>query len=225
MISCVLKRNFAVSAKEKSFPLALKKFKEIRVYDVIVDNDSLLKRVVGKHEEEKVFDCNGKGQYRLISKFLTVERIENEFDIPTPKLICGTISGPCKYVKKHDQEDISMNKISLAPRYLLFDKLANYFHVDRKRIQVGSVIGCLKSGKFYRLKEFVKVWSQDYGGESYDSSYYVGNEIFQGEKDTWVENGGKEETFNVGVWAMETQQYYPVLNDPTSKENRIKAQF
>lgn len=221
------KRHFSISTNTKSFSYVLKKFEDINVYDVVAcQTERTLKRVVGKHINEVVhYSKEDKlSKFRMVSRYFDAEDISTEIDLPTRNMLEGRISGAMQVMERTDLKKIGCDEITFWPTYLVLD----WNSVDKKRerifgerarffqrfcfeLQVTDIVRTFQDGKYYEVMEFVKSKATEYGGSTYNSSYFKVVEIFP--SDCGFSQGDTVYKLYVGDWAMEKIVYYAVLND------------
>lgn len=194
----------------KSRKFTIKTFDDVKIGNIITSpNDRNLYYIFEKHIEERKW-TNNTSKISYIFEHLKGEPIDLDKVIPK---IEGPISGTLQNIDRANTKTFLRNQIFFKPYYLTLDKDDNTKYFHDIELKEGNIVLNLNDNKYYLLLSFQVSEAMEYGGATYDSSYF--NVVEVDPKNNFeIIDIQKIMKLNVGDWSMSHAAYYAVVDEP-----------
>ena len=207
--------------------ISLKKYADVLIGDVmsvLVNGSATKYRVIKKCHEENLYKSGtNEGCFKQNRKYMCLTpQSDYNFLLGTDKQY--KVSGP---LTKQNFKNVIINvegTITFGKQYLKWIHDDVYEHT--LSIKTGDVIWNTYDAEHYYIDSFNNVQSMDYGGQTYDASYYTMYAVDKGGSETdkhirnaswghavgdWLKTSHKTYTLNVGDFTMNSEIYYPIV--------------
>lgn len=202
--------DFIENAHNKSHQFVLKKFDEIQIGDIISSyQDFNLYLIYQKNIKEVL--CQEKNSsnklylYPSTREFLVGENIRESLMFRT-NYIFGA-GGTLELVERKETE-FSDSLITFGLNFLVVDQNHPKKLFHRNEINIGDVFLNKHDKNYYKVVEFIDEMSMDYGGTTYNASYFNTIQLDQ----QFNQTSNKGITIPVGDFRMELQNHFVVLD-------------
>lgn len=204
--------------------LHLKKFKDVSIGDtlsVLVNNIVVPQRVISKVHEESLYKNHKENYFTHQHKYFEVVP---ESDIKIFNVNTKGISGLLERVEFQKKDRYLGNAITFSKEYIKWISDDSYLHTNH--IKEGDVIWHMYDAEHYYLHKFNKESAMEYGGQTFDASYFSAYRVDRGGSkidkeirrstwgvavNDWLKTSNKKYSVSVSDFAMISQNYYPII--------------
>ena len=205
--------------------LSLKKYEDICIGDTIsiFNTNAVRYRVIKKCVNEELYKSETGSCFKRNRKLMCLTP-----EIDYNKLLGSSqkngLSGALTEQKFENIVTIAEGTITFRKEYIKWIK--DDLYEQTTNIKTGDIIWDTNNGEHYYIGDYNSIQSMEYGGQTYDSSYYKIYRIDRGGSttdkqirksswgssiDDWLKTSHKSYQLYVGDFAMNAQNYYPIV--------------